>query len=875
MTFSNKSLSKETIGKRVMDDLYVHVDYADRFLNDPEIINLIEIGRQLMSEEDLVCCNVIKLNLRKQRLSFLQYFEFDHDPFPSLNGSFVIDPIKKTVTHRSYSSSLNPPILHRKELLVSQDHPNRLHWELITKNAEELGFFSTSSPIGFRENWIRIIAEKGFKLIGHSFIPLGNEVAEELLKKNCEEISQIQRHLTALSRSTISAPIQLLLGHGLINSDTTIFDYGCGRGDDAKGLENIGIKCLCWDPHYAPDNLKIESEIVNLGFVVNVIEDPAERVEAIQKAFALATTALVISVMLYSNDRPGKPYRDGFLTVRNTFQKYFSQDEFKDYVEKILEHDPIMIGPGIAIVFRDKDAEQRFLLNRYRSSNVARRLLNARLSPRIARAPRAERIRNPRITKSEREFTELKPVLDNLWSLTLDLGRFPESFEIPELQMIQEKISLTRAIRLIRTHYDLGLLEESSKTRSDEIKLYIASLQFGKKAPYKQLEPKLRLDIRYFFGDYRAATSSALRLLLDSGKTEIIHMACKEAAANGLGWLDEDHSLQLHSSLVERLPAVLRAYISCGLLLWNNISSVQLIKIHIGSGKLTLLKYDDFDDHPIPLLVKRVKVNIRHLDYDVFDYQEPQYPPSPLLYKSRYMHEDMHGFAEQVEFDEKLEATGVVDQLEPPFTRELIERSLEIKRLEIHGICLARSSKIPSLDQECGSNLTYRDLIECGETQNRLGLKNLPLNPATYNAMFDLCTKILDPVIDYFGSIQLTYGFSSKSLASKIDFRIAPKLDQHASHECNRQGNLICDRLGAAIDFIVEDESMLEVAQWIVRNTSFDRLYFYGIDRPIHVSFSETPVSEVTLMLSNSNDRRIPKNISFEHFMNLTASSIL
>ena len=41
MTFSNKSLNKETIGKRVMDDLYVHVDYADRFLNDPEIINLI------------------------------------------------------------------------------------------------------------------------------------------------------------------------------------------------------------------------------------------------------------------------------------------------------------------------------------------------------------------------------------------------------------------------------------------------------------------------------------------------------------------------------------------------------------------------------------------------------------------------------------------------------------------------------------------------------------------------------------------------------------------------------------------------------------------------------------------------------------------
>jgi len=66
----------------------------------------------------------------------------------------------------------------------------------------------------------------------------------------------------------------------------------------------------------------------------------------------------------------------------------------------------------------------------------------------------------------------------------------------------------------------------------------------------------------------------------------------------------------MHVSMVERLPAVLRAYINCGLLLWNNISSIQLVKIHIGSGKLTLLKYDDFDQHAIPILVKRVKVNM-------------------------------------------------------------------------------------------------------------------------------------------------------------------------------------------------------------------------------------------------------------------------
>jgi hypothetical protein len=42
------------------------------------------------------------------------------------------------------------------------------------------------------------------------------------------------------------------------------------------------------------------------------------------------------------------------------------------------------------------------------------------------------------------------------------------------------------------------------------------------------------------------------------------------------------------------------------------------------------------------------------------------------------------------------------------------------------------------------------------------------------------------------------------------------------------------------VDFIVEDEDMLEVARCGVRPALrwvFDRLYFYGADRPIHVSY--------------------------------------
>jgi len=39
--------------------------------------------------------------------------------------------------------------------------------------------------------------------------------------------------------------------------------------------------------------------------------------------------------------------------------------------------------------------------------------------------------------------------------------------------------------------------------------------------------------------------------------------------------------------------------VTCGLVLWDSLSEVQLVKIHITSGKLTLLEFDDFDETPL------------------------------------------------------------------------------------------------------------------------------------------------------------------------------------------------------------------------------------------------------------------------------------
>jgi hypothetical protein len=60
------------------------------------------------------------------------------------------------------------------------------------------------------------------------------------------------------------------------------------------------------------------------------------------------------------------------------------------------------------------------------------------------------------------------------------------------------------------------------------------------------------------------------------------------------------------------------------------------------------------------------------------------------------------------------------------------------------------------------------------------------------------------------------------------------------------------------------------VAQWIVANTAFDRLYFYGDVRPLHVSVGPEHSREIVLMRVVSGGRLVPRVIGREDFLRLT-----
>lgn len=151
--------------------------------------------------------------------------------------------------------------------------------------------------------------------------------------------------------------------------------------------------------------------------------------------------------------------------------------------------------------------------------------------------------------------------------------------------------------------------------------------------------------------------------------------------------------------------------------------------------------------------------------------------------------------------------------------------------------------KYLTLDAFCTCTQTYR--------QYRDRIDPFPENlTETIPALQDLNRWILDPIIDRFGldNFQLTYGFCSKDLIKFLEKkdpdtgikngRVAPALDQHMVYEKNRKGNYFCKRPGAACDFRILGETSDLIVEWILeQKLPFDSLYFYGSDRPIHISY--------------------------------------
>lgn len=155
-------------------------------------------------------------------------------------------------------------------------------------------------------------------------------------------------------------------------------------------------------------------------------------------------------------------------------------------------------------------------------------------------------------------------------------------------------------------------------------------------------------------------------------------------------------------------------------------------------------------------------------------------------------------------------------------------------------------------DLPLGRHLNLWDLCSCTNTYRRFAeaIEALPVAPESVEALRLLAEELLDPILDRFGRerFELTYGFCSHDLrrhlartdpqTGKPFGRIYPKVDQHMARErAVKSGEPVCAHGGAAVDFRIRDLDSRELVDWILdQGLPFDSLYFYGPERPIHLS---------------------------------------
>ena len=147
----------------------------------------------------------------------------------------------------------------------------------------------------------------------------------------------VERYRTAIARTSLSTPVKALLAAGLLAPGVSFLDYGCGRGTDLRFLrDQHGIEGEGWDPHWRPEGDRSPADVVNLGFVLNVIEDPKERRETLLDAFRLTRKALAVAALIPGKDTQGRPFADGVLTRSRTFQRNFRTGELEAFVREVL-----------------------------------------------------------------------------------------------------------------------------------------------------------------------------------------------------------------------------------------------------------------------------------------------------------------------------------------------------------------------------------------------------------------------------------------------------------------------------------------------------------------------------------------------------------
>jgi DNA phosphorothioation-associated putative methyltransferase len=475
----------------------------------------------------------------------------------------------------------------------------------------------------------------------------------------------ILRDRTAIRRTDLSRPVRAALKDGIVSPTTAVFDYGCGLGDDVRRLQEQGISASGWDPAHQPNGPKIAADVVNLGYVVNVVERPDERAASLRDAWRYARSVLVVAARLKADaDERFAAYEDGVITRMQTFQKFYEQHELRDWIAHTLGETPVAAAPGVFYVFRDEATRESFIASRYRRRIVA-----------------------PRIRLSDKLFEEHQGMLLSLMEFVMERGRLPEHEEVGVgADLIGVFGSVKRAFQVVRRVTGPEQWEAITAERRNDMLVYLALGRFPRRPKLSSVPIVLQRDIKALFRTYKHACAAGDELLFAAGDITKVNAACAEAPFGKL----MPTALYVHAESLNRLPGILRVYEGCARVLAGAVEGTTIIKLRRHEPKISYLAYPSFDDDAHPALRASVRVDLRSFHLKYRDFTEIADPPI-LHRKEEFVPEDYPNRENFGVLTRAEEEAGLYSSPERIGTREGWLAVCRSRRVRISGHSVIRS----------------------------------------------------------------------------------------------------------------------------------------------------------------------------------------
>ena len=431
-------------------------------------------------------------------------------------------------------------------------------------------------------------------------------------------------------------------------------------------MERLGYAATGWDPTHRPDTPHVAADVVNLGYVVNVIENPSERKATLSNAWRLTRQLLIVSARLYGDrDRAGATtFGDGCLTQRGTFQKFYSQVELRDWINETLKEQSVAAAPGVFFVFRDEGIRQRFLASRFRQIRAV-----------------------PTVRISDVLYEKHKDLLRPLIEFVTERGRLPETRELETASKLESLFgSIRKAFSVIRQVTGPDQWELIRKGREQELLIHLALDRFRRRARFTELPTDMQLDIRDFFSTYSRACEMADELLFSAGNLKELNRAMQKSTTGKL----TAEALYVHVDAIPRLDTCLRIYEGCARGYLGVVEGANIVKLHRMEPMVSYLSYPDFDTIPHPALMGSLSLKLSKASVRYLDYSSSENPPI-LHRKEEFLAPDDPRREKFSRLTRQEEKRGLFEDTTIIGTRRVWEQVLTAHGVELHGHRLTRA----------------------------------------------------------------------------------------------------------------------------------------------------------------------------------------